>query len=202
MTRPTLTASTGAPRLTVLGCAISSAHAESPAIALPACLQHDMTHCACIARKLVLHKHCVSPASMCLQDVPGREALAQAAGILQTVDVTYGFTFPQSGWTQARRAAGTALACAGPGLQRWLLWPLGALPTDPSSPPCCAPQVASLRDHSNRVLYWRTPLTARWQGVNVSAAAAADGPQILPLWEGWEDAFEDVTALVRTAVHA
>lgn len=47
------------------------------------------------------------------------------------------------------------------------------------------------------MLYWRTPLTARWQGVNVSAAAAADGPRILPLFEGWEDAFEDITALVR-----
>ena len=69
------------------------------------------------------------------------------------------------------------------------------LPTIPPLPRL--PQVASLRDLANRMLYWRTPLTARWQGVNVSAAAAADGPRILPLFQGWRDAFEDATALVR-----
>ncbi len=47
------------------------------------------------------------------------------------------------------------------------------------------------------MLYWRTPLTARWQGVNVSEAAAADGPRILPLFQGWQDAYEDVSAQVR-----
>lgn len=58
------------------------------------------------------------------------------------------------------------------------------------------PQCASLRDHTQRMLYWRTPLTARWQGVNVSEAAAASGPRILPVFEGWQDAWSDATDLV------
>lgn len=59
-------------------------------------------------------------------------------------------------------------------------------------------QCASLRDLTNRMLYWRTPLTARWQGVNVTAVAAADGPLILPLFEGWQDAWDDVTGKARS----
>ncbi|PRW59442.1 choloylglycine hydrolase [Chlorella sorokiniana] len=98
-----------------------------------------------------------SPAFDGVADMPERGALAQAAGILQSVEVTRGFTFPLAGWTQC----------------------------------------ASLRDLANRMLYWRTPLTARWQGVNVTAAAAADGPRILPVFEGWQDAWDDVTALLE-----
>lgn len=48
------------------------------------------------------------------------------------------------------------------------------------------------------MLYWRTPLTSRWQGVNVTAAAAADAPQVMPIWEGYQEGWEDVTGMVST----
>ncbi|KAL4430785.1 hypothetical protein ABPG75_006041 [Micractinium tetrahymenae] len=98
-----------------------------------------------------------SPAFAGVQAMPGREALAQAAAILGTVDVAKGMTFDLSGWTQ----------------------------------------VASLRDHAHLMLYWKTPLTMRWQGINVTAAAAADAPQILPIWEGHQDGWEDVTSMMQ-----
>ena len=37
-----------------------------------------------------------------MQEVPARAALAQAAGILQTVEVTRGFALSLNGWTQVR----------------------------------------------------------------------------------------------------
>lgn len=37
---------------------------------------------------------------LCAQAMPGRAALAQAAGLLGTVDVAKGMTFDLSGWTQ------------------------------------------------------------------------------------------------------
>lgn len=98
-----------------------------------------------------------SPTFDGVEAMPGRAALAQAAGLLGTVDVAKGMTFDLSGWTQ----------------------------------------VASLRDHAHRMLYWRTPLTSRWQGVNVTAAAAADAPQVMPIWEGYQEGWEDVTGMMQ-----
>lgn len=56
-------------------------------------------------------------------------------------------------------------------------------------------QVASLRDLTNAVFYWKTPLTARYQGLNLTTIAeSASEPLILPIFSGYQLGYEDVTA--------
>ena len=58
--------------------------------------------------------------------------------------------------------------------------------------------MSSLRDLGNRMLYWKTPLTARWQALNLTATAEeATAPLVLPLFTGYQLGWEDVTAQMQ-----